>query len=57
MPPNETIDVNLPPTELLTIEFCYVPVPCKKFLPPKVRGKEDIAPQVNVSSYVAVLKS
>ena len=43
-----------PPQNYWKLNFCYVHVSCIKFLPPKVKGKGDIAPQVNVSSYVAV---
>ena len=43
------------PPGLLTTNFCEVLITCIKFLPPQMRAKEDIAPQVNVSSYVAGL--
>ena len=57
LPSNEKTNINLPPTWLLTTEFllgtCFL---YKILVSPQGEGKEDIAPQVNVSSYVAVLK-
>ena len=46
--------MNLPPHRIIDNIIFAKPVSCITFLPPKVRGKEDIAPQVNVSSYVDV---
>ena len=47
--------MNLPPTELLTTEFLLGTCFLYKILAPQGVGKEDIAPQVNVPIYVAVL--
>ena len=55
-PPNEKTDVNLPPTGLLTTEVLLGSCLVYKILAaPKMKGKENIAPQVDVCSYVAGL--
>ena len=45
MPPNQITDMNQPPTGLLNTEFSFGTCFLYKIpAPPKVRGKEDIAP-------------